>query len=407
MRISTSTIFDKGTARMGELQTSLANTQQQVSTGQRILSPSDDPVASARALDVTNSQAINSQYAVNRRNAKDSLSATEGALQNVTSLLQNVKARIVEAGSGALDDTQRGYIATELQGNLDELIGLANSKDGAGNYLFSGYKASTQPFTATATGAQYFGDQGPRQLQVNTGRQIDVTENGNALFEQITSTGLFPSASPGNGGTGTISAGTVLDASKVKAGHSYSINFTVAAGPTTTYDVVDTTDPTAPVTVSTNNAYTSGQPIIFDGLQFSVSGAPNNSDSFTIQPNGKQSIFTTLKNLITTLQTPTSNTTSRSNLAYGLSVANDNVDNALDHVLTARASVGASLKEVDSLDSLGDNLNVQYSQTLSGLQDIDYAQAITNLMKQQNALQAAQQSFVKISGMSLFNFING
>ncbi|HJV88490.1 MAG TPA: flagellar hook-associated protein FlgL [Noviherbaspirillum sp.] len=406
MRISTSTIFDKGTARMGELQTSLANTQQQVSTGRRILTPADDPVASARALDVTNSQAINSQYAVNRRNAKDSLSATEGALQNVTSLLQDVKVRIVEAGGGALDDTQRGYIATELQGTLDELVGFANSKDGAGNYLFSGYMTSTQPFTSSATGAQYAGDQGSRQMQVASGRQIEVADNGNALFEQINSTGLFASASSGNGGNGTISTGTVLDASKVKAGHSYSINFTVT-GPTTTYNVVDTTDQSTPVTLSTGNAYTSGQPIIFDGLQFSVSGTPNNNDSFTVQPNGKQSIFTTLKNLITALQTPASDTTSRNNLAYGLSVANGNVDNALDHVLTARASVGASLKEIDSLDNMGDDMDVQYTQSLSQLQDLDYVQGISNLMKQQNALQAAQQSFAKVAGMSLFNYING
>lgn len=406
MRISTSTIYDKGTARMGELQTSLANTQQQVSTGKRILSPSDDPVASARALDVTNTQAINSQYAVNRRNAKDSLSASEGALQGVTSLLQDVKELIVEAGSGVLDDTQRGYIATELQGRFDELVGLANTKDGVGNFLFSGYQSSTQPFTATATGAQYAGDQGPREMQVHTGRQIEVTENGHALFEQINSTGLFASGSPGNAAGTSISAGTVLDASQVKAGHSYSIKFTVAAGPTTTYDVVDTTNTSSPVTVSSGNAYTSGQPITFDGLQFTVSGTPGNNDTFTVKPNGQQSIFTTLKDLITTLQTPASSPTNRANIAYGLSTANANVDSALDNVLTVRASIGASLKELDSLDSLGADLNVQYSQSLSNLQDLDYVQAITDLMKQQNALQAAQQSFMKLSGLSLFNYLN-
>lgn len=403
MRISTSTIYDKGTARMGELQTSVANTQQQVSTGKRILSPSDDPVASARALDVTNSQTINSQYATNRRSAKDSLSATEGALQNVTSLLQDVKELIVEAGSGVIDDTQRGYIATELQGRFDELVGLANSTDGVGNYLFSGYKATTQPFSTTATGAQYAGDQGPRQLQVHTGRQIEVTENGNALFEQISSSGTFQaSAASSNTGSGVISKGTIADSSLL-TGHNYEIDFTSA----TTFNVYDLTlDPTKAAPLPASGAYTSGQSITFDGLQFQITGVPANTDKFTVQSTSKQSIFTTLKDLIATLKIPGSSTVTRSNISYGLNIANGNVDNALDHILTARASVGASLKEIDSLDSLGEDLNVQYAQSLSSLQDLDYVQAITDLMKQQNALQAAQQSFVKVSGLSLFNYIN-
>ncbi|HJV79595.1 flagellar hook-associated protein FlgL [Noviherbaspirillum sp.] len=403
MRISTNTIFDKGTARMGELQTGIARTQQQVSTGRRILSPADDPVASARALDVTNAQEINSKFATNRRTAKDSLSMAEGALQSVTSLLQDVKALVVEAGNGALDDTQRGYIATELQGRYDELLGLANSRDGVGNYIFAGYQTSTQPFSATASGAQYAGDQGARLLQVHTGRQMEVGENGDALFQKISSTGTFASAAAGtNSGSGVISAGAIADASLLN-GHSYRLDFTVVAGPVTTYAVVDTTTST---TLSTGNPYVSGQPITFGGLKFDVSGAPANGDKFTVQPTSNQSIFTTLKNLITTLQAPGTGTVARGNLDHGLQVANGNLDSALDHVLTVRASVGANLKEIDSLDNLGEDLNVQYAQTLSGLQDLDYVQAITDLMKQQTSLQAAQQSFAKITNLSLFNYIS-
>ncbi|WP_292935001.1 flagellar hook-associated protein FlgL [Noviherbaspirillum sp.] len=403
MRISTSTIFDKGTARMGELQTGLAKTQQQVSTGRRIISPSDDPVASARALDVTNSQEINSQYAINRSSAKDSLSLVESSLQNVTSLLQDVKGLIVQAGSGVLDDTQRGYIATELQGRFDELVGLANAKDSVGDYLFSGYQSGTQPFTATANGAQYAGDQGTRQMQVHTGRQIDVSENGNALFEQISSTGTFASsAASTNTGSGAISKGTVVD-STLLTGHRYEIDFTSA----TTFNVYDlTNDPGKATPLPASGAYTSGQPITFDGLQFQITGAPANTDKFSVQPTGKQSIFTTLKDLIATLRTPASTALSQKNITYGLGIANTNVDNALDHILTARASAGASLKEIDSLDSLGEDVNVQYAQSLSDLQDLDYVQAISELMKQQNALQAAQQSFVKLSELSLFHFIS-
>ena len=403
MRISTNTIFEKGVARMGELQTGLAKTQQQVSTGRRLLAPSDDPVASARALEITNSQEINAKYAINRRNAKDLLSASEGALQSVTSLLQDVKTLVVEAGNGALDNTQRQYLVTELQGRFDELLGLANTRDGVGNYLFSGYQTATKPFTATATGATYAGDQGPRQLQVHTARQIDVGEHGYGLFEQIASSGTFASsAAAANAGSGVISKGGVVDSSQL-TGHTYEIAFTGAA----TFNVYDlTVDPTRTTPLPASGAYTSGQPIVFDGLQFAITGAPQNTDRFTVQPTAQQSVFTTLKDLIGVLQTPASSAVTNANLAHGLDVANANLDSALDHVLTARAGIGTGLKEIESLDTLGEDLNLQYAQSLSELQDLDYVQAITELTKQQTALQAAQQSYIKVTSLSLFNYLS-
>ncbi|RZI42096.1 flagellar hook-associated protein 3 [Herbaspirillum sp. HC18] len=397
LRISTNTIFQQGTTRMGELQTSLAKTQQQVSTGRKILSPADDPVASARALQVTNTQEINAKYATNRSNAKDALSASEGALQSVTSVLQDIKTLIVEAGNGVLDTTQRQYIATELKGRFDELMGLANTRDGVGEYIFAGYQTTSTPFAETPTGATYSGDQGQRALQVFTARQIDIGEDGHSLFENINSTGAFTTASVTAGAT--ISRGSVTDASLL-TGHTYNIVF---GGGGTTYDIVDATTSTTVVTAA---AYTSGTPITFDGQQFTVSGTVNDGDQFTVHPSGNQSIFTTIKDLITTLQAPTTTTIDKGNFAYGLRVANGNIDSALDHVLTTRAKIGSSLKEVESLDSLGEDLDIQYATTLSNLQDLDYVQAITDLTKQQVSLQAAQQSFVKVSNLSLFNFLS-
>lgn len=403
MRISTNTIFDKGAARMGELQTGIAKTQQQVSTGRRILSPSDDPVASARALEVTNSQEINAKFATNRRNANDTLSSAEGALQSVTSLLQDVKTLVVQAGSGVLDNTQRQYIATELQGRFDELVGLANSRDGVGNYIFSGYQSATKPFTASATGATYSGDQGPRMAQLHTSRQIEVTQNGFELFQNIASTGVFSTAADAaNAGSATISAGAVVDGA-VLTGAPYNIAFGAAGA----YTVTNVT-----TGATSSGTYTSGASIVFEGLQFEITDgsvapvSPQNGDEFTITPVTHQSVFTTLKSLIGVLQNPAATANDRAKLAGGLSVANSNIDHALDHVLTERASIGSSLKEIESLDQLGEDLNVQYAQTLSELQDLDYVQAITDLTKQQTALQAAQQSYIKVTSLSLFNYMS-
>ena len=75
-------------------------------------------------------------------------------------------------------------------------------------------------------------------------------------------------------------------------------------------------------------------------------------------------------------------------------------------MLSVRAEVGSRLKELDTLDSAGDDLDLQYASTLSGLQDLDMVKAISLFSQQQITLQAAQKSFTSISGLSLFNYIS-
>ena len=390
MRISTNTLFETGATRLSDLQARLSKTQVQLSTGRRILTPADDPVAASQALDLTQAQGVNLQFATNRQGAKSSLNQEESTLASATSLLQDTKTLVIQAGNAVLSNSDRASIATDLSGRLDDLIALSNARDGTGSYLFSGYQTATAAFTKTPTGAQYQGDQGQRFAQVDTSRQIALGDAGNTVFEQnktiVTATGV-------NTGSGTISVGAVVDATAL-TGDSYSVNFTGAA----TYNVVDTT---TGATLSSGNAYTSGQSVTFAGLSFDINGSPAVGDTFTAKPSNNQSIFKALTDLITQLQTP-----GTAGLSAGLAVANGNIDQGLDNVLTVRASVGSRLKELDSLDSAGADRNVQYSQTLSQLQDLDYTKAITDLTQQQTILTAAQQSFAKIAGLSLFNYLN-
>ncbi|RJF98666.1 flagellar hook-associated protein FlgL [Noviherbaspirillum saxi] len=403
MRISTNSLFNTGSARMSELQNSLNKTQLQMTAGKRLLTPSDDPVASAQMLELKQSQALNAQYAVNRDSAKASLGIVENALQSVTTLLHDVKTLAVNAGNGVLDSTQRKYIATELSGRFDELLSLANSRDGAGNYIFSGYQTTTQPYTKTTSGANYVGDQGARMLQVGPQRQIALSDNGNTVFDSNRNgNGTFVSAATtSNSGSGVISPGSIVNTAALK-GHSYTITFTTA----TTFDVVDnSTTPTA-TTLSSGNAYVSGQAIVFDGMQMDIAGTPASGDSFTVEPSENQSIFTALTDLINLLNMPATDATSKANLTNGLNTAHANIDSALDSVLTVRSSVGARLKELDSLDSQGDDRDLSYAQALSNLEDLDYTKAITDFSKQKIMLEAAQQAFVKTTGLTLFNFIS-
>ena len=403
MRISTSTFYETAGTRISDLQSELAQKQTQIASGRRIQTPSDDPVAAAAALDVKQADGVNTQFAANRDSAKNALSLQESALSRYTDILQNIKTTTIAAGDGALNDTQRKYFATQLGNDYQDLLGVANTRDSAGNFIFAGYKTSTQPFNQTATGVNYAGDQGQRLLQVSTGRQIALNDSGDAVFQNIrTGNGSFTTAAvAGNTGSGTIDQGSVTNAALL-TNHNYSVVFSVSAG-VTSFTATDQS--LTPAAVVSSGTYTPGQTLAFDGLQFGVSGAPANGDSFTVAPSTNQSIFKTVSDLITTLNTPTAGVAATIKYTAGLAVANGNVSTALDNALTVRASGGARLKELDTLDSEGADRSLQYASRLSSLQDLDYAKAITALTQQQVTLQAAQQSFAKIANLSLFDYI--
>ncbi len=299
MRISTQSLFDNGAARIGEAQAALYKTQQQVAADRRILTPSDDPIAAARALEITQSQSLNTQYGTNRGYAKDSLAMVDSTMAIVTDLLQEAKTAAISASNITLGDSERASIATSLQTSLGLLVGLANTRDGQGNYLFSGFQTSTPPFVQTAAGVQYQGDQGQRLIQVDATRQMAISSPGQSVFQ-----------------------------------------------------------------------------------------------------GGGQDMFETLNDLILQLNTP-----GTTGLSAALSTANSDFEAALGNVSTVRASVGTRMKELDSLDNAGSSKNLQYSQTLSTLQDLDYTKALTDLSRQQTTLEAAQKSFMQTSNLSLFKYL--
>ena len=116
-------------------------------------------------------------------------------------------------------------------------------------------------------------------------------------------------------------------------------------------------------------------------------------------------MFKTISNLIDILETPVVTPADKTALANGLRVAQTDLANALDNVLSVRASVGIRMKELDTLNDSGDDLSIQYKQQLAELQDVDYAKAISSLTQQQSYLEATQMAFIKVQGLSLFDFL--
>ena len=408
MRISSNTLFENSVSQLGTLQGNLAKTQMQLASNRRMLTAADDPIAASRALEITQSQAVNSQFAVNRQNARASLSEVELTLGGVTSLIQDVQTLAMSAGNGVLKPSDLSTIATELSGRLDDLLGLANSADTSGGYMFGGFRTTTPPFSKTASGADYNGDQGQRKLQVGLSREVPISDSGNSIFQSnVTGNGIFAlSAGPGNTGAGLVGAGVVTDRQAL-LNRNYEITFRVTGTPAvTSYNVIDTTTGAAPAGFVGPAQFASGQQIKFDGISFDIKGNPANGDSFTVAPSKRQSLFETVSNLITALRAPAGGTGGGAALSNELTKARENLGSALDNVLGKRAAVGTSLKELDNLDSLGEDLNVQYATTLSGLQDLDTAATISLFTQQQFMLEAAQKSFKSMSSLSLFNYIS-
>ena len=407
MRIASSTMYETGVNQLNSLQSSLARTQQQIAANRRMLSPADDPIASARALEVSQSKSVNTQFGINRQNARAALSEQELALNGATSLIQDVQSIALKAGNSVLTPADRESLAVELEGHLEDMLGLANSTDSSGDYMFGGFKTETAPFARTAGGAQYLGDQGQRQLQASTARQVPVGDSGSAVFENNrTGNGTFvTSAAPGNTGAGVVSTGAVVDRAAL-TGHQYEISFAVTTSPpATTYSVLDKKTGLPPPGLTGAQPFTPGQQIAFDGMSLSVKGNPAAGDKVNLDPSTKQSVFKTMTDLIATLRAPAGTASEQAALNNGLNKAGENMAAALDNVLSVRSSVGSRQKELDTLDSAGEDLNIQYESTLSKLQDLDMIAAYTSYSQQQVTLEAAQKSFKSLTGLSLFNYI--
>lgn len=399
MRIATSMIFDAGVASINRQWSQLLHLQQQVATGRRILAPSDDPVAAARALEVTQSADILKQYAANQQNATAALGLAEAQMASLNDMFARLKELTVQAGNATLSAGDRRSIAQELRARFDEMIGIANARDGQGQYLFSGYMGATAPFAGTVEGGvAYFGDDGQRRLQVAATRLLETSDSGRDIFQRIRNgNGTFVTAyGSANSGTGIIDAGS---ATGNFVADTYTVSFAPSAGG------LDYTVTGATSGVVATGTYRSGAAIGFNGASITIVGSPAAADTFTVAPSAAQSVFETLGRLILALESNTALPADAAKYANEIGFALRDLDQANDNVLRVRAALGSRINELESLGNVNQDLRLQYQQTLAQLQDLDYAQAIADLTRKQTDLQAAQQSFVRISQLSLFNYL--
>lgn len=185
MRISTQMMYQQNMRGITNAQGEWMKYGEQMSSGKRVINPSDDPIAASQAVVLSQAQAQNSQFALARTFATQKVSLEENVLNQVTTAIQTAQEKIVSAGNGTLSDDDRASLATDLQGIRDQLMNLANSTDGNGRYIFAGYKTETPPF-AQADGTYNGGTESIKQ-QVDSARSMVIGHIGSDIFNSITS----------------------------------------------------------------------------------------------------------------------------------------------------------------------------------------------------------------------------
>jgi flagellar hook-associated protein 3 FlgL len=403
MRVSTSYFTQRGLTSMLEQQKRLADIQEQISSGKRLLRPSDDPSGAAQILRLEQALSVTNQYQRNADNALNRLTLQESTLDSVQDSLIRIREIAIQGANPIIGNNDRLSLAQEVRERLEELQSLANTKDANQEYLFSGYKVTTKPFSQAANGSfLYNGDQGQRSLQIASGRQMQDSDSGNDVFVNIKNgNGTFQTnANVLNAGTGVFDIGQVVDPTAYVV-DTYTITIAGTAG-NLTYGV---TGATSGVVVAAGTAFSDGGTIQFNGLQTGISGTPVAGDTFTISPSTTQDMFTSVQKLITALETPISSPAGQSDILNLLNPSLSEIDLAFDNITRIRTSVGARLKTIDDQISINEDFKIEMTSTLSKVRDLDIAEAAVELQSRLVALQAAQATYTRIQGLSLFDRI--
>ncbi|WP_313023828.1 flagellar hook-associated protein FlgL [Pseudomonas lopnurensis] len=419
MRISTLQAFNNGVAGLQRNYANATRTQEQISTGNRILTPADDPVASVRLLQLEQQQNVLSQYNSNLTAADNSLTQEEVTLNSVNTVLLRVRELALRAGNGSLSAEDRQSIAAELREREDELLSLMNTRNARGEYLFSGFQGKTQPFVRGADGSySYQGDEGQRKLQIASSLSIAISDSGKAVFENVTNAGRYKSevdsSAAASGSTLSVSAPLVQDEVAIAGNKPFppegiGIHFTSD----TDYIVYDLGDP--PVDLSNpdpDKVIGSGvvdgdgdtaDELVFRGVMIKFDGVPTGGESVEVTLDSsaqKQGILSTISNLRMTLEDPSS---SNADIRDAVAVSLTNLDHGMVSVDAARGNIGARLNVIDTTLTDNEDVALVNKSVQAELRELDYAEALSRLSFQTIILEAAQQSYVKISGLNLFN----
>jgi flagellar hook-associated protein 3 FlgL len=407
MRVSTSQIYSIANIGMRDAQAAINKTSAQMAAGQRVLTPADDPVAATQILQLGEQLSKLTQYNKNIDVAESKLSLEEVALNSVTSLVQSMQELAVSAANTAtLTPSEFKIMASEVDSRMKELLNLQNTKDSSGQYIFAGYQSGDAAYTEQGGSVVYQGDDGSISLQVSESVTVQATDPGRRVFEGInTSRNTVSAYSTEAGNLGSRPAPAIVDQDALDQLDHGPLAVTVSGAGVVTIEDSDGNPvpftqgppppPPSPLAAST-------YVIEAAGMRFGVDDG--NELTLTVK-NEKSSIMQTLTDFRDAMLAVKSNSESKAELGDVIAKTLGTLDNAVTRIGEVQSDVGARLNTLDSTRNLNADTALDTEEVLRSLRDLDYAEATTRLKMQELVLSAAQQSFSKVSQLTLFNYL--
>jgi flagellar hook-associated protein 3 FlgL len=416
-RLGSANTYDNALRNLQTRQTSLANLQEQLTSGKKITSPSDDPTGAAQAERAmtriariaTDQRALESQ--------RNSITVAEGALGDIATALQNFRELAVSAGNGTHTAADRQTIALQLSGLRDQVLSIANKNDSNGQPLFAALGSALAPFVGPQSTAPDYTFNGLPGQATSTETTIPFTLDGDAAFmHQPTKDGVY-NVTTTNTAAGNIPNGRMLQTDGVTLtnsalvnGSAYTINVTgvdtttVPGQTTVTYDVLENPNVGGPYTGQTGSFPTSQTTGVLTvtampGLSLKINGTPAVNDQITVTP--APSLFSTLDSAIKDIGSAANDNAAAQAVKQVLA----NLDIGMAKVSAVRGRAGDLLNRADRITSNNDNRTIQQEADRSRAEDVDMIKGISDFQNQQTGYSAALQSYAQVQKLSLFNFI--
>lgn len=422
MRLSNNLMYQNNINKILDNQQGVANAQERVTTGEKYLTTSEAPAAISQAMLYSNKIQTNEQYTKNIDQLNGRLETEESVLQSINSNIQQAQELTIQAGNGAYTKDDLKSIASELSGIQQTLANLMNTRSEDGKFIFSGYQDSTQPYQFDSAAGEYTynGDQGQHQITIAEGVSIKASDNGFDTFEKTnarlnveSNVASIPTLVPAN----NVTAGTVYVDGQAEFDKFHQANYNAdptAPATANTYSVLvspgaTATDPQtyeiyrdgAALTPAVTGEVTD-EPIDFAGMKIEFEGTAPGQLDFSLEKPGKENVLNTLQALITGLNDGTlEGDDFQQVLADGLV----QLQNASEQVVFTQASLGGRMNALERVSDSNLALDIQNKSNRSNLVEVDMAEAISELTKQETALQASQATFGRLTNLSLFDYL--
>jgi flagellar hook-associated protein 3 FlgL len=405
MRVSTANSYDNTIALLTRRQAELSAQQERVTTGMRVMKPSDDPVAATLAETAANRLSRTNADLRALEASKTSLQQAESGLAESGELMQKVRELLVTAGNATFTNSEREDVAKQLEGLREQLIAVANRTDNAGRTLYGGLGGSSTPFVdlygPTGNGVQFGGQRG----QAAAGNSsLPSALDGDAIWMRVPQgNGTFTVDLP-NTNTGGVSTtmGQVTNAAAL-TGNDYDITFADVGG-VMQYTVTNATTGT-PVPGHVGQPYVVNRSIEFDGMSLEMRGLPAAGDRVEVRPvTTTTDIFSVVQGAVDALRYGGANQSAHQ--AQAMARAITEVDAGHDRVLAARGRAGEWLNRADSLNDQMEGRAVDLKAEQSSLTELDMIKGLSDLETQRVGFEAAIKSYAQVQRLSLFQAIS-